>query len=229
MTNKDSTKKYTLYGRRKGHKLHKQKQVLMETLLPLVCLDRELPECIDLHKTFNDKHGIYLEIGFGGGEHLAAVAQANPEIGFIGCEPFVNGVASLLEHIHEKQISNIRIYDHDARLLLNALPAESIERTYILFADPWPKARHHKRRIINHDTLTELRRVMKPGAQLRIASDDPSYLEWIEEHLAETPHFTALPGHNPDEQPDDWPRTRYQEKAVREGRSCRFFILTRNA
>lgn len=223
----DETKKYTLYGRRKGHRLHKQKQALMETLLPSVVIDRDLPEVLDLQAMFPNKEEVRLEIGFGGGEHLAAVAQANPNVGFIGCEPFVNGVASLLEHMDEQGQDNIRIYDHDARLLLEALPDNSINRAYILFADPWPKARHHKRRIINHDTLKELHRVMKQGAQLRIASDDPSYLEWIEEHLAETPHFNQMSDHDVLHQPSDWPRTRYQEKAEREGRICKFFIMTR--
>ena len=235
MTQESRIKKFMLYGRRKGHPLHKHKQVLMETLFAKMQIDRDLPDVIDIHKIFYDedekkydKHDVYLEIGFGGGEHLAAVAKENPDINFIGCEPFVNGVASLVEHIETHQLSNIRIYDHDARLFLEALPAASIARAYVLFADPWPKARHHKRRIINHETLAELHRILESGAQLRIASDDPSYLEWIEEHLAETPHFTPLAGHDVNVQPGDWPRTRYQEKAVREGRACKFFIMIRN-
>ncbi len=127
-----------------------------------------------------------LEIGFGGGEHLAALAKEHQRRGFIGCEAFENGVASLLQHLEENGVSeNVRIYPKDVRPFLRTLKEKSIDFSYILFPDPWPKKRHHKRRIINEDLLKELHRLMKPGGELRIATDDLSYQAWIREKLEE--------------------------------------------
>ena len=122
---------------------------------------------------------VWLEIGFGGGEHLAALAAAHPEVGLLGVEPFINGVAKLLRAIEDRGLGNVRILMDDARLLLKALPGDSIERAFVLFPDPWPKLRHHKRRIVNTETVAELARVIRPGGELRLATDDPDYARWM--------------------------------------------------
>jgi tRNA (guanine-N7-)-methyltransferase len=163
---------------------------------------------------------VWLEIGFGGGEHLAAQAAAHPEIGFIGVEPFVSGVARLLAACEAAALGNVRVLVDDARLLLAALPAGSIDRTFILFPDPWPKVRHHKRRIVSSGTVADLARVLAPGAELRLATDDPAYARWMLEALVREPRLAWLAERARDwrARPDDWPPTRYEAKALAAGR-----------
>jgi tRNA (guanine-N7-)-methyltransferase len=160
---------------------------------------------------------IWLEIGFGGGEHLAAQAGQNPAIGFIGAEPFVNGVAGLLVHIETNKLENIRIHPNDARQVLDALPDASIARCFVLFADPWPKARHAERRFIGPENLPRLARVLRPDGELRLATDDPKLAPWMQEHLEASPDFAphTPPSHEP---PPDWTMTRYEQKAIAAGR-----------
>lgn len=221
------TIKKTLYGRRKGHKLRSQKQDLMDTLLPQLKI--ELPEEEVNPEVFfeNSPKEIWLEIGFGGGEHLAFQAERNSENGIIGSEPFINGIASLLAHAQEKELENVRIFPDDCRDLIAKLKEASLSRVYILFPDPWPKKRHFKRRLVNQELLTALFRVLKPGGLLTVASDHPSYIEWIQEHLEKHPKFTPVSGHNVEEEPKDWIKTRYQQKAEREGRKSFFFLYNR--
>ncbi len=171
---------------------------------------------------------LHLEIGFGGGEHLAAQALAHPEVGFIGCEPFVNGVAHLLGLIEEHH-DNIRLWPDDARVLLGALPEACIERVFILFPDPWPKSRHHKRRLIQTALLAALARVMKPGAELRLATDHADYLTWMLERLLASPDFawTARSASDWREPPPGWVRTQYQDWAEREGRAITWLVFRR--
>ena len=140
-----------------------------------------------------------LEIGFGGGEHLAAQARARPDIDFIGCEPFVNGMAKLLATIDHEKLENIRIWDEDVTDLLPSLPDACLDRVYILYPDPWPKRRQRKRRLVSDGTLVELARVMRPGAELRFASDIDNYIGWVLARMLRSPHFrwTAR-------RPDDW-------------------------
>ncbi len=159
---------------------------------------------------------LILEIGFGGGEHLVAQAQAHPEQRFIGAEPFLNGVGSCLRHIEESGVQNVRLHHGDARDVLTRLPDASLDRCYILFPDPWPKARHHKRRLIQRDFLAELARVLKPGAEVRFATDWANYAEWTLEMFHKEPRFSWLA-----ERADDWRhaweghvQTRYEQKRL---------------
>jgi len=172
---------------------------------------------------------MWLEIGFGGGEHLALQAQCRPEVGFVGCEVFENGVVKLLAQIVHHSIDNIRIFANDARLLIASLPRGSIDRVFILFPDPWPKHRHHKRRIITRQTLDRLAEIMNDNGELRIATDDSDYLCWILERVTVHPDF-EWPARRPRdwrERPYDWPPTRYEEKAQLAGRSPAFLRLMR--
>ncbi len=174
---------------------------------------------------------VWLEIGFGGGEHLAAQAEHHPEIGFIGCEVFENGIARLLGDIARRDLGNIRIFADDARALLDCLVPASIGRVFILFPDPWPKLRHHKRRLVAPATLDRLASVMQPGAELRLATDDRGYLLWMLEHLTAHPDFvwTARTAADWRERPPDWPATRYEEKARAAGRTPVFLRFVRRA
>ena len=160
---------------------------------------------------------IWLEIGFGGGEHLAAQAAANPDVGLIGCEPFVNGVASLLDHVDRLQLKNVRVFPNDARLVLDALPAASLDRCFVLFADPWPKKRHEERRFIGPENLPRLARVLKQGGELRLATDVLPLATWMRERVAEHPAFACR--HDGPEPPPDWIQTRYEQKGLEAGRA----------
>ena len=164
----------------------------------------------------------WLEIGFGGGEHLAAQARAHPEIGMIGCEPYVNGIASLLAIMERDGLTNIRIFDDDARLLLDSLTDASIGRAYLLFSDPWPKKKHHKRRVLCRDSLDTLARLLKDGAELRFASDHMGYVRWTLELATRHPCFRWLAGAKGDwlQRPADGFETRYEAKAAAAGAVC---------
>lgn len=172
---------------------------------------------------------IWLEIGFGSGEHLVAQAKANPDALLVGCEPFVKGMAKALYAVEQEAVTNVRMWNNDARLLIDALPDVVLDRVFILFPDPWPKARHHKRRIVNAHTLGMLARVMKPGAELRLATDIPNYAAWMLEHTLAHPAF-AWQAHDMGDirnAPEDWVRTRYQQKAEREGRQTAYLRFSR--
>ena len=174
---------------------------------------------------------VWLEIGFGGGEHLAAQAAAHPETGFIGSEVFESGVARLVSEVERRGLGNLRIFPDDARLLLDALAPASLGRVFILFPDPWPKRRHHKRRLVAGPTLDRLAIVMRPGAELRLATDDRDYLAWMLEHTTRHPEFRWLARRARDwrERPPDWPPTRYEQKAIAAGRTPAFLRFLRRA
>jgi tRNA (guanine-N7-)-methyltransferase len=218
------------YGRRRGRPLRVGQRERQEHLLPQ--LSFSLPE----HEKFGpaclfpqSPRDIWLEIGFGGGEHLAEQAGRHPDIGFIGCEVFENGVAKLLSEVERRELANIRIFADDVRPLLAALPPRSIARVFILFPDPWPKARHHKRRLVAPVTLDRLAEIMTDGAELRLATDDPGYQSWMLEHATSHPAFAwsaQRPGDWRD-RPDDWPATRYEEKARKAGRTPIFLRFKR--
>ena len=220
-----------LYGRRKGRPLRARKTRLVEELLPQLRI--MLPEKLIPGTSFLDAtalfpfeaRSIWLEIGFGGGEHLAAQARQNPSFGFVGCEPFVNGVAGLLDHIDRDAINNIRIFPNDARLLLDALPDNMIERCFVLFPDPWPKARHTDRRFLNVETSAKLARVMRSGAELRLASDDPGMISWFREIMNAAKDFRRES--DSPEPPPDWVPTRYEQKAIKAGRQPAHMIYRR--
>ena len=168
---------------------------------------------------------IFLEIGFGGGEHLAAQAAKNPGAGFIGCEPFVNGVASLLAHIDNQKLTNIRIFPDDARFLLDTLPGASLDGCFVFYPDPWPKKRHVERRFINADNLDRLARVLKPGADLRLATDVAQLADWMREQV--TGHTAFKIVYDSPSPPDDWVATRYEQKGVKAGRVPCYLVARR--
>ena len=175
------------------------------------------------------KIAFWLEIGFGGGEHLAAQAKAHPAVGFIGCEPFVNGVARLLANIEQENLSNIRLFSDDARLLMDCIEDSKISRAFLLFPDPWPKKRHAGRRFINPENLDTLSRILCDGAQVRVASDEMGYIRWTLKHFRGHPDFEWMAEGAKDwrERPKDWPPTRYESKALALGRPCIYLQFRR--
>jgi tRNA (guanine-N7-)-methyltransferase len=209
------------YGRRRGRRLRPGQRVLLAAMLPEIAIGPASSESLDPCALFAPApRAVWLEVGFGGGEHLAAQAAANPHVGFIGCEPFVNGVVSLLGHVSERGLRNVRVWQGDARDLIARLPEASIRRAFILFPDPWPKARHHKRRLIAPAFLDALARVLGPGAELRVATDDMNYLAWSLERLTAHPAFRWCARGPADwrHRSADWPPTRYEQKAIAAGR-----------
>lgn len=218
-----------IYGRRQSHRIRPTRKRLLEERLP--DLQIRIPEdgspiqLGEVQSARCSQH--WLEVGFGGGEHLATQALANPDVTLIGCEPYVNGVARLLSLIEDAD--NVRVVIDDARLLLKALPAASIERVFVLFPDPWPKARHHKRRIVNPETLADMARILKPGGELRLATDIMSYARPMLAAALADGRFDWQAERPADwcERPDDWPATRYEEKALQAGRSPVFFRFRR--
>jgi len=197
------------YGRTKSRSIKPRQAGLMESLLPQIAVDMTDP--------LQGWTGpAWLEIGFGGGEHMAAQAARHPETRILGAEPFVNGVASAVRHVDEQGVGNVRIHLGDARDLVAALPDASLERVYVLFPDPWPKARHHKRRIIQPELLVELARTLKPGGRLRFATDWAAYADWTLERvlrsgLFDWPAERAVDWRIP---PADHVTTRYEEKKL---------------
>ncbi len=161
-------------------------------------------------------HETWLEIGFGGGEHMAAQAARRPDVLILGAEPFTNGVASAVRHIDEQGLDNVRVHDGDVREMIARLPDASIARVFILFPDPWPKARHHKRRLVQAETIAELARVLKPGGTLRFASDWADYVDWALERFVASPDFRWTAGRADDWRvpPADHVTTRYEEKRL---------------
>jgi tRNA (guanine-N7-)-methyltransferase len=205
--------KFQFYGRRKGKPLRRLQSGLMETLLPGVAVDIAKPLA-------NTQERRWLEIGFGGGEHLAHQAALNTDVTILGAEPYLNGVAKLLAEVEERQLNNVRVHYGDARVLLEALPDQCFERVYLLYPDPWPKARQNKRRFVSPENLNQIHRVLKPSGQFWFASDIESYVEWTYEHIFNKGQFSA---EGDDKSPfENWTRTRYEAKAVREGRGSRY-------
>ncbi len=221
------------YGRRHGKTLRPNQLRHLAELLPRLALrdvtQAENPERvpIDTARLFPDERPLWLEIGFGGGEHLAAIAAAHPGIGFIGCEPFMNGVAMALRQIETRAVENVRLHAGDARDLFDVLPDASLSRVYLLYPDPWPKARHHRRRFTSPENLAALARVMKPGAEIRLATDIPDYVTHSLEAFAGAPEFERVSADFTEAWPG-WHRTRYEEKALREGRTPSYVIHRRS-
>ncbi len=219
------------YGRRHGHKLRPARRKLVRDLLPrLRVAVAEGSAEIDPEALFDGpKDDIHLEVGFGAGEHLATQAATDPGVGFIGCEPFVNGVAACLAAIEKDNLANVRLFDDDARLLFPALPERCLGRVYVLFSDPWPKKRHNRRRLIGGQTLDQLARLMKPGAELVFASDHMDYVAWTLAHLRRHPAFTWTAARPRDwrQRPPGWVETRYEAKALAKGESCAYLVFRR--
>jgi tRNA (guanine-N7-)-methyltransferase len=217
------------FGRRKGHPLRPRQAALFDTLLPRLALDLTQPAPPDLRALFAGVDDVRLESGFGGGEHLIAEAQRLPRTGFIGIEPFVNGMAKALAAIDECKLENIRLHHGDATDILAWLPDASLARFDLLYPDPWPKRRHWKRRFVQDKSVAAIARIVRPGGEFRFASDIPDYVAWTLTRLTRSPDFTWTA-----EQADDWRQpwpgfsgTRYEAKAKREGRVPCYLIFKR--
>jgi len=221
------------YGRRHGKTLRDSQRAYLDQDLarlspgPVSWHDNPERRALDLRGLFGDRP-VWLEIGFGGGEHLVHQAARNPGVGLIGCEPFVNGVAMLLGKIRAAGVANLRIYPGDVRDLFDVLPRASVAKAFLLYPDPWPKKKHHRRRAVTPDYLRPLARILAPGAAFRIATDIPDYarqsLEQVPRHgfewLAERPADWRRPW-------PDWLPTRYEQKALREGRIPHYLTFRR--
>ncbi|HXR94351.1 MAG TPA: tRNA (guanine(46)-N(7))-methyltransferase TrmB [Rhizomicrobium sp.] len=203
-----------LYGRRKGPKLSARQADLRSTLLPKVAFD----PAKDARGQFPPHlKSLWLEVGFGAGEHLHQLAGNNPDAGLIGAEPYEMGVAKLLSKLAQEPRANIRIYEGDGRDIIAQLPDASLDRFFLLFPDPWPKTRHHKRRFLQMEMLDELARILRPGAELRFATDDKSYLPYALERLMAHPDFEWAAEGPKDwkTRPEGWLPTRYEAKAIK--------------
>lgn len=215
------------FGRRSGKTLHARQQSLYDTLLPEREITLAADEKLDPAALFaNRPQSLILEIGYGGGEHLARQAMQNPKTGFIGAEVFSGGIGKLLEKIADKDLANIRLFTDDALKLLQSLPDQAVDGVYLLYPDPWPKARHHKRRFVSPLTLKELLRVIKPGGFFRFATDIEDYANWTLAHVLRAEGFSwpvsaPTAWHTPYE---GWEPTRYEQKARREGRLKSFYF-----
>ena len=225
----DPTTLNRLYGRSSGHKLRASQQTLVDTLLPQISVPAEGE--VTSHALFGEDRPLHFEIGFGSGEHLAYRADLLPDHGFIGAEPFLNGVATALGHVRDQHLPNVRIWRGDALDVLRRIPDGALSFMYLLHPDPWPKARHAKRRMVNDGPLGLFAAKLKPGGELRIATDDPTYLVWtlmvMRRHrrtfdwLAQIPKDFLEPS-------GGWIETRYGAKSRREGR-CPYYLRYRRS
>ena len=204
------------FGRIKSRAIKPRQAALFDTLLPSIALPDPKAGPIDPAALMPGAEGVWLEIGFGGGEHLAEQAARHPGVLMIGCEPFLNGVASALRHVEERELGNVRLHADDARDVVTALPDASIDRVLILFPDPWHKSRHNKRRLVQPETAAAFARVLKPGGTLRFVTDWKAYAAWALEILLKTPGFdwTAEASAHWTAAPADHVVTRYEEKRL---------------
>jgi tRNA (guanine-N7-)-methyltransferase len=218
------------YGRRRARAPSVRQQALWRETLPRVAVPSDAAALADLPALFAPPvREVWVEIGFGGGEHLVWQAKAHPDVGLIGCEPFEDGVIKLVSAIEKEGLANVRVCPDDARPLLRLLPDASIGRIFILFPDPWPKKRHHKRRIVAPATLAEVARILRPGGELRIATDVAAYASAIL-HVALHNRELRWTARGPEDwrlRPPDWPQTRYEAKAIAAGRRGYFFRFER--
>ncbi|GJD48218.1 tRNA (guanine-N(7)-)-methyltransferase [Methylobacterium crusticola] len=216
------------YGRRKGKRLRAGQEERLAGLLPRL----RLPEAGPLAPPAlfpRPVSAVWLEIGFGGGEHLAAQARTHPDVGFIGCEPFVNGVVKLLRRVDEEGLDGVRIWDRDATALLPRLPEASIGRVFLLYPDPWPKRRQRKRRFVSDEALREIARILVPGGLFRFASDIDDYAGWTLVRAARCPalRWTATRSADWTTPWPDWPGTRYEAKTTAQGRRPTYLTFER--
>lgn len=212
------------FGRRSGKKLHDGQKAQVAEVLPRFELRLDGP--LDPKVLFPEAERFVIEIGYGGGEHLARKAEEEPNTGFVGCEVFTGGIGKMVQAIDARGIENVRLYTDDALKLLMALPDASVDAVYLLYPDPWPKTRHHKRRFVSPVTLKQLARVIRPGGTFYFASDIEDYANWTLAHIVRTPEFSFAPEapgawHNPY---PGWQPTRYEQKARREGRMVSFYF-----
>ncbi len=227
----DPTTIRRLYGRRAGHKLRQGQSALVEELLPELSVPAAGP--LDARTLFGDAsepgRPLELEIGFGAGEHLAGQAAARPGTGFIGCEPFLNGVVGALNHVRDDALDNVRLHMGDALDVLERLPDASLSRVYLLHPDPWRKARHAKRRMVNHGPLDLIARKLVRGGEFRLGTDDPTYCRWAMMVMNRRRDFAWQAREPRDflERQADWPETRYERKARRHGHEVWYFRYRR--
>ena len=229
---KDIKRPPRFFGRRKGRPLSTAMQKRLDELLPEFVLPagQQTPGGLMARFPVDPSAPLSLEIGFGGGEHLAALAKARPDSAFIGAEPFINGIVSLLRHIDEQNLKNIRIWPDDVRLILDDFPESSFTAVYVMFPDPWPKTRHAKRRIFSPPILDKLALCLKPGGSLRFASDHPVAKSWLLAEVLRNSAFswTAQSAEDWRLRPSSWPKSRYMVKSEHEGRVSNWFDFKRN-
>lgn len=218
------------YGRRKGKHLKPSHEAYLDQDLaalspgPVEWEENPNRDPLDLEALFGGKD-VWLEVGFGGGEHMVHQAGLNPDVGIIGAEPYINGIAMLLRKLRESDLTNVRIHPGDVRDLFDVLPDQSISKAFLLYPDPWPKARHNRRRFVTPEHLEPLARVLKPGAEFRVATDIPDY---VRQTLEEVPGTGFTLQSNDLSTPwADWTRTRYEAKAIREERTPHYLTFHR--
>jgi tRNA (guanine-N7-)-methyltransferase len=223
----DPTTLRRLYGRQSGHKLRAGQQALVEQLLPAVSVPEE--GALTSQILFGDERPLHFEIGFGSGEHLAYRADLLPDHGFVGAEPFLNGVVGALAHIRDRHLANVRLHRGDALPLLERFADASLAFVYLLHPDPWPKARHAKRRMVNPGPLDLIAAKLKPGGEFRLGTDDPVYCRWSMMIMNGRRDFEWLAEKAADflTRPGGWPETRYEAKARRQGREVWYFRYRR--
>ncbi|HEX8467368.1 MAG TPA: tRNA (guanine(46)-N(7))-methyltransferase TrmB [Allosphingosinicella sp.] len=223
----DPTTLRRLYGRRSGHKLRGGQEALLERLLPAVSVPGEGSVTSDA--LFGDSRPLHFEIGFGSGEHLAYRADLLPDHGFIGAEPFLNGVVGALQHVRDQRLANIRLHMGDALDVLGRVPDGALTMVYLLHPDPWPKARHAKRRMVNRGPLDLIAAKLRPGGEFRLGTDDPTYCRWSMMVMNGRRDFEWLAESAKDflTRPGGWPETRYEAKARRKGHEVWYFRYRR--
>ncbi|AIK97292.1 hypothetical protein ID47_11925 [Candidatus Paracaedibacter acanthamoebae] len=220
-----------IWGRKIARPLKINQKRLLEEELPSLQLHVDFGKTLNLKELMPGFEGYTLEIGFGGGEHLAWRAQQSPAQAFIGCEPFITGVAGLLGYIEDAELENVRVVIDDARVLLQSLPDAVLDRIFILFPDPWHKKRHHKRRIVSDETIADLSRVLKVGGELVMATDIQDYADWMQDVLSKCPEF--LPDQHGREsvyqRPEHWYITRYEQKGINAGRQASYLAYKKQS
>lgn len=223
----DPTTIRRLYGRRSGHKLRGGQEALLERLLPAVSIPEDGPVTSEI--LFGDSRPLHFEIGFGSGEHLAFRADLLPDHGFIGAEPFLNGVVGALQHVRDRRLANVRLHMGDALDVLERVPDGALTMVYLLHPDPWPKARHAKRRMVNPGPLDLIAAKLKPGGEFRLGTDDPTYCRWSMMVMNGRGDFEWLAESAKDflTRPGGWPETRYEAKARRKGHEVWYFRYRR--
>jgi tRNA (guanine-N7-)-methyltransferase len=224
----DPTTLNRLYGRRSGHRLRAGQAQLVEELLPALSVPAEGP--VDSLGLFGDQRPLHFEIGFGAGEHLAYRADLLPDHGFIGCEPFLNGVVGALGHIRDQRLANVRLHMGDALEVLRRVPDGSLRFVYLLHPDPWPKARHAKRRMMNPGPIDLIAAKLERGGEFRFGTDHPVYCRWAMMVMSRRDEFEWLAENAADflDRPGGWPETRYEAKARRLGHEVWYFRYRRS-
>lgn len=223
----DPTTLNRLYGRQSGHKLRPGQQALVDSLMPAI----RVPDdgAVTAERLFGDDRPLHFEIGFGAGEHLATRADMLPDHGLIGCEPFLNGMVGALGHVRDLRLTNVRLYMGNALDVLGRVPDGALSFVYLLHPDPWPKARHAKRRMMNKGPIDMIARKLRPGGEFRFGTDHPVYLRWALMMMRERPDFAWLAARPEDfcVRPGGWPETRYEAKARRQDHEVWYFRYQR--